>query len=113
MFPNFAGAENVTATHHLGATVVQEVCIPKAPCHNFTMFPPVFVEGVGGALFVQDGEFRAAIQNEEVFNSVLGDVSLSDEAYAEKYGVSVETVNMEDNAVTVVPGCENIAWPSQ
>ncbi|KAL3916772.1 MAG: hypothetical protein SGILL_005029 [Bacillariaceae sp.] len=113
MFPNFAGAENVTATHHLGATVVQEFCIPKAPCHNFTMVPPVFVEGVGGAVFVQDGEIRATIQNEETFSAVLGDVTLPDAEYDEKYGVSIETADMEEIGAVgpVVPGCENIDWP--
>ena len=113
MFPNFAGSENVTSTHHLGATVVQEVCIPRAPCHNFTMVPPVFVEGVGGALFVQEGVVRASIQNEETFTAILGDVSLTNEEYEEKYGFRVDTTDMEDaqELNVIVPGCENIDWP--
>lgn len=67
-FPNFAGAEDASETHHDGATVVEEVCIPDTRCGNFSLYPPAF----GGAALILDRETRLQLEDNVVFHTWIG-----------------------------------------
>ena len=89
-FPNFPGAADVDETHHDGATVVQELCIPEQRCSNFTLYPP----GFGGAAFVLDKETRLQLQKEEVYVTLLGTMDPS-ECELVGFPMSTETLAIQ------------------